>query len=131
MSVRVCESVCVCECECVCERECECVHVACTYCASITSSLPLRGIVHPERFRSNAQNTNAFARRNCPRVERNDEFACVYLCLRAFICEYCSRLTACAYVRAYVRTYVYRRFGHGITCVKYIRAYASLDRSFV
>ena len=36
-------------------------------------------IVHPESFRSNAQNAIAFARRNRPRVDRNDEFA-------AFIC---------------------------------------------
>ena len=43
-----------------------------------------RAIVHPESFRSNAQNANAFARRNRPRVERNDEFACVYL--RSFAC---------------------------------------------
>ena len=35
-------------------------------------------IVYPESFRSNAQNANAVARRNCPRVDRNDEFACVY-----------------------------------------------------
>ena len=43
-------------------------------------------IEHPERFRSNAQNANAFARRNRPRVEHNDEFACVYLRLRACVC---------------------------------------------
>ena len=60
-------------------------------------------IVHPESFRSNAQNANAFARRNRPRVDRNDEFACVYLRLRACVCEYCSRSTVCAYVRAHVR----------------------------
>ena len=41
-----------------------------------------RAIVHPESFRCKAQNANAFARRNRPRVERNDEFACVYLRLR-------------------------------------------------
>ena len=68
-------------------------------------------IVHPESFRSNAQNAIAFARRNRPRVKRNDEFACVYLRSRAFafvfafVCEYCSRSTA--YVRAHARTYVY------------------------
>ena len=33
--------------------------------------------------RSNAQNAIAFARRNRPRVNRSDEFACVYLRLRA------------------------------------------------
>ena len=60
-------------------------------------------IVHPESFRSNAQNANAFARRNRPLVERNDEFACVYLHSFAFVCEYCSRSTA---VRACVRAHV-------------------------
>ena len=58
--------------------------------------------------RSNTQIAIAFARRNRPRVHRNDEFACVYLHLRAFVfvfvCEYCLRSTACAYVRACVRT---------------------------
>ena len=62
------------------------------------------GIVHPESFRSNAQIAIAFARRNRPRVHRNNEFACVYLHSRAFafafVCEYCSR--SCACVRAYV-----------------------------
>ena len=50
-------------------------------------------IVNPERFRSNAQNTIAFARRNLPRVNCNDEFACIYLRSRAFasVCKYCSR----------------------------------------
>ena len=61
--------------------------------------------VHPESFRSNARIAIAFARRNRPRVDRNDEFACVYLRSRAFafVREYCSRSTACAYMRAYVR----------------------------
>ena len=36
-------------------------------------------IVHPESFRSNTQNAIAFASRNRPRVDCNDEFACVYL----------------------------------------------------
>ena len=36
-------------------------------------------IVHPESFRSNTQIAIAFARRNRPRVDRNDEFACVRL----------------------------------------------------
>ena len=68
-------------------------------------------IVHPESFRSNVQNAIAFARRNRPRVKRNDAFACVYLRSRAFaiafVCEYCSQSTTCAYVRAHARTYVY------------------------
>ena len=68
----------------------------------------LIAIVHPESFRSNTQIAIAFAHRNRPRVHRNDEFACVYLrsCafVFAFVCEYCSRSTACAYVRAYART---------------------------
>ena len=66
-------------------------------------------IVHPESFRSNAQSVIVFARRNRPRVDRNYEFACIYLHWRAFacVCEYSSRSTACAYVRAYVlRTYI-------------------------
>ena len=41
-------------------------------------------IVHPESFRSNTQIAIAFARRNRPHVDRNDEFACVYLRSRAF-----------------------------------------------
>ena len=63
-------------------------------------------IVHHESFRSNVQNAIAFARRNRPCVNRNDEFACDYLRSRAFaftfVCEYCSRSTACA--RTHVRT---------------------------
>ena len=69
-------------------------------------------IVHPESFRSNAQIAIAIARRNRPRINRNIEFACVYLRLRlrAFACV-CVRLrsTACAYVRAYARTSVRTR----------------------
>ena len=42
-------------------------------------------IGHPESFRSNAQNAIAFARRNRQHVIRSDEFACVYLRLRAFV----------------------------------------------
>ena len=63
-------------------------------------------IVYPESFRSNAQNANAFARRNRPRVERNDEFACVYL--RSFACvrlrvlftidRVCVRMRALTYI---------------------------------
>ena len=81
-------------------------------------------IVHPESFRSNAQNTKAFARRNRLRVERNDEFACVYLRSRAFACvRLCSfastvrdRPRACMCMRMQIR------FGHGITCVNNIFA---------
>ena len=36
-------------------------------------------IVHPESFRSNTQIAIVFARKNRPRVNRNGEFACVYL----------------------------------------------------
>ena len=43
-------------------------------------------IVHPESFISNEQNAFVFARRNRPCVDRNDEFACVYLRLRACVC---------------------------------------------
>ena len=71
--------------------------VQCSICSQL-NNIKAQSIVHPESFRSNAQNANAFARRNRPRVDRNDEFACVYLCLRAFVCEYCSQSTACAYV---------------------------------
>ena len=61
-------------------------------------------IVHPESFRSNAQNANACARRNRPSVEHNDEFACVYLLSHAFACV---RLWAFAStVRDRPRTYV-------------------------
>ena len=59
-------------------------------------------IVHPESFRSNAQITMAFARRNRPFVYHNDGFACVYLRSRAFefafVCEYGLRSIACAVV---------------------------------
>ena len=57
-------------------------------------------IVHPERFRSNVQIAIAFARRNRPRVHRNNEFACVYLRLRAFASTDRDRLCARTYVRA-------------------------------
>ena len=66
-------------------------------------------ILHPESFRSNAQNANAFALRNRPRVDRNNEFACVYLRLCACVCIHlrvqftidCVRIRAC--IHAYVR----------------------------
>ena len=72
-------------------------------------------IVHPESFRSNAQNANAFARRNPPRVECSDEFACVYLRSRAFACvrlrSFAStvrdRPRARTCVRTRARTYMY------------------------
>ena len=85
-------------------------------------------IVHPESFRSNAQNANAFACRNRPRVERNDEFACVYLRsfasmhlrsfasmhlrsfasmhLRSFASTVCDRPHARTSVRTRARTYI-------------------------
>ena len=60
-------------------------------------------ILHPENFRSNAQNAIAFVRRNRPRVNRSGEFACVYLHAfastvrdraRARMCD-CVRVRAC------------------------------------
>ena len=60
-----------------------CVHNAA--CAQCNHYICKVHIVHPESFRSNAQNANAFACRNRPHVERNDEFACVYLRLRACV----------------------------------------------
>ena len=75
---------------------------------NVTSVHTCTYIVHPESFRSNAQNAIAFARRNCPRVKRDDAFACVYLRSRAFaivgVCEYCLRSTACAYVRIIIHS---------------------------
>ena len=64
-------------------------------------------IVHPESFRSNAQNAIAFARRNRPRVNRSDRlraFICVCLCLRAFASTVCDQVRAIA--RTYVRSYL-------------------------
>ena len=63
-------------------------------------------IVHPESFRSNAQNANVFARRNRPRVERNDEFACIYL--RSFACVHLRSFasTVCDRLRAHIYTYI-------------------------
>ena len=75
-------------------------------------------IVHPECFRSNVQNAIAVARRNRPRVNRSSEFACVYSRLRAFafacICEYCSRSSVCAYVRAIAHTWCDRAYVNSI-----------------
>ena len=64
----------------------------------------VRYIVHPESFRSNAQNAIAVARRNRPRVHHNDEFACVYLRLRACVCDRPRARTCVAYARTYVFT---------------------------
>ena len=63
-------------------------------------------IVHPESFRSNAQNAIAFARRNRPRFNRNDEFACVYLRLRSFASTVCDRPHARTCMRTRARTYI-------------------------
>ena len=57
-------------------------------------------IVHPESFRSNAQNAIAFARRNRPRVKRNDAFACVYLRSRAFASTVRDRPRARTYIHS-------------------------------
>ena len=54
--------------------------------------------VHPESFRSNAQIAIAFARRNRPRVDRNDEFECVYLRSRAFASTVRDRPRARTYI---------------------------------
>ena len=51
---------------------------------SLSHKIPGCLLSHPESFRSNAQIAIMFARRNRPRVHRNDEFACVYLHLRSF-----------------------------------------------
>ena len=61
-------------------------------------------IVHPERFRSNAQNAIAFARRNRTRVKRNDAFACVYL--RSLASTVRDRPRARTCMRTRVRTYI-------------------------
>ena len=72
--------------------------------------------VHPESFRSNAQNAITFARRNHPRVNRSDRlrvFICVRLRLHAFVfacvCVHLRVLFAieCVRVRACNRTYVH------------------------
>ena len=69
-------------------------------------------IVHPESFRSNAQNAITFARRNRPCVNRSDEFACVLFAFPfACICDgprarVCVRTHVRACVRAYVLIYV-------------------------
>ena len=61
-------------------------------------------IIHPESFRSNAQNANAFACRNLPRVECNDEFAHVYL--RSFACVRLHSFASTVRDRPRARTYM-------------------------
>ena len=71
--------------------------------------LALEDIVHPESFRSNAQNAIAFARRNRPRVNRSDRLrAFICVCLRVLFAIVCVRVRACnrTYVRAIARTCV-------------------------
>ena len=61
----------------------------------------VRPIVHPESFRSNAQNAIAFARRNRPRVNRSDRlraFICVRLRAFEFASTVCDRVCARMYV---------------------------------
>ena len=65
-------------------------------------------VVHPESFRYNAQNAIAFSRRNRPRVDRNDEFACVYLRSRAFACMCLHSFASTVRDRPRARTYVRR-----------------------
>ena len=64
-------------------------------------------IVHPESFRSNAQNANAFARRNRPRIKRNSAFICVRVRLRSFASTVRDRPRALTCVRTRLRTYIY------------------------
>ena len=70
----------------------------CVYGESCSSLL----IVHPESFRSNAQNTIVFAHINHPRINHSDEFAYVYLHLRAFAID---RVHVHAYIRAHTCVY--------------------------
>ena len=56
-------------------------------------------IVHSESLRYNAQIAIAFACRNLPRVNRSDEFACVYLRLRVLFAINHARMCTCAAVR--------------------------------
>ena len=63
-------------------------------------------IAHPESFRCNAQIAIAFARRNRPRIHRNDEFACIYLRSRAFAFAFVCEYILFAIDRVRVRTYV-------------------------
>ena len=87
-------------------------------------------IVHPESFRSNAQNAIAFAPRNRPCVNRSGEFACVYLRLRAFASTVCDRASArtCDCVRACDRTYVNSIFkAHQIK----LHVHCQQSRSFI
>ena len=61
-------------------------------------------IVNHESFRSNAQSAIVFACRNRPRVDRNDEIACVNLLSRAFASTVCNRPSALTCVRTRVPT---------------------------
>ena len=72
--------------------------IACTY--TIKRAYPCVYIVHPESFRSNAQNAIAFAR-------RNQSIAAVSLC--AFIC-------ICVHLHAFASTVRDRVHAH--TCVQ-------------
>ena len=63
---------------------------------SLTTDFRGRIIVHPESFRSNAQNAIAFARRNRPHVNRSDR-------LRAFASTVCNRVRARTCVRSHLR----------------------------
>ena len=63
--------------------------------------------VHPESFRSNAQNANAFERRNRPRVKRNGAFICVRLRLRSFASTVRDRPRALTCVRTRLCMYIY------------------------
>ena len=64
-------------------------------------------IVYPESFKSNTQITIAFARKNRPRVHRNDEFVCVYLRSRAFASTVRDRPRVRTCIRTYIRIYVH------------------------
>ena len=82
--------------------------VSVLFCSSIPTFCSLKNFfsrslystVHPESFRSNAQITIAFARRNRPRVHRNDEVARIYLRSRAFASTVRDRPRARTYVNA-------------------------------
>ena len=88
----MCVCVCVCVCVCMCACGCVCVYVCVCVCVCVC-------IVNPERLRSNAQNAIAFAHRNLPHVNCNDEFACVYL--RSFASTVRDRPRVCTYVYIY------------------------------
>ena len=65
-------------------------------------------IVHPESFRSKIQIAITFACRNRLFAMMSlRAFICIHVFAFAFVCEYCSPSTMCAYVRVYARMYVY------------------------